>query len=243
MHSQVNALLTVRDVWLELQPGFVHDGKENGRPTSCFFPFVITQSSKAGILFNIRLVNDFKEQDEGQPESVLNISYGISGDRAIGAHTPLPLKQGGQGELVFKSAIVLQCPVLDPCVSVGFLPFSCDRLRVGQLVDLNWRIERLKSEKNSSSNECTEDALYEVDAIQENWMIAGKKRGHVLLPSTQGSRVSITITCVPLVSGYVRPPQLLLPDIGESNISFNPAGPHLVCVLPPVLSSSFCIPS
>lgn len=243
MHSQVNALLTVRDVWLELQPGFVHDGKENGRPTSCFFPFVITQSSKAGILFNIRLVNDFKEQDEGQPESVLNISYGISGDRAIGAHTPLPLKQGGQGELVFKSAIVLQCPVLDPCVSVGFLPFSCDRLRVGQLVDLNWRIERLKSEKNSSSNECTEDALYEVDAIQENWMIAGKKRGHVLLPSTQGSRVSITITCVPLVSGYVRPPQLLLPDIDESNISFNPAGPHLVCVLPPVLSSSFCIPS
>lgn len=63
------------------------------------------------------------------------------------------------------------------------------------------------------------------------------------LNKISGSRIVITVTCVPLVSGYVRPPNLSLPDVGESNISCNPAGPHLVCVLPPTLSSSYCIPA
>ena len=56
-----------------------------------------------------------------------------------------------------------------------------------------------------------------------------------------GTRIEISILCVPLVAGYVRPPQLGLPDVGESNISCSPAGPHLVCILHPVLSSSLCM--
>lgn len=58
-----------------------------------------------------------------------------------------------------------------------------------------------------------------------------------------GSRIVISILCVPLAAGYVRPPQLKLPNVDESNISCNPPGPHLVCVMPPALSSSFCIPA
>lgn len=61
--------------------------------------------------------------------------------------------------------------------------------------------------------------------------------------SDTGSRIVISILCVPLVAGYVHPPKLGLPDIDEKNISCSPAGPHLVCVLPPALSSSFCIPA
>ena len=57
-----------------------------------------------------------------------------------------------------------------------------------------------------------------------------------------GSRVVISILCVPLVAGYVRPPQLGLPNVEEANVSSNPPGPHLVCVLPPLLSSSYCVP-
>jgi trafficking protein particle complex subunit 10 len=125
-----------------------------------------------------------------------------------------------------------------------------------------------------------DEVLYEVDASSQNWMVAGRKRGHVSLSKEQGdflkilfhfltgcqsvsfsfltsiyvlikiltgtvitgSRIEITVTCVPLVSGYVHPPQLGLPEVGEQNISCNPAGPHLVCVLPPALSSSYCIP-
>ena len=84
-------------------------------------------------------------------DSILNIKYGISGDRAVGAHTPVPVKPGEQGELLFKSAIILQRPVLDPCLAVGFLPFSSDCLRVGQLVNMKWRIERLKDIVDGSS--------------------------------------------------------------------------------------------
>lgn len=58
-----------------------------------------------------------------------------------------------------------------------------------------------------------------------------------------GSRIIISIVCVPLVAGYVRPPQLLLPNVDDTNISCNPPGPHLVCVLPAALSSSYCIPA
>jgi len=57
-----------------------------------------------------------------------------------------------------------------------------------------------------------------------------------------GARIVISVLCMPLVAGYVRPPLLGLPDVDEANISCKPAGPHLVCVLPPPLSSSFCIP-
>lgn len=55
LHSQVKASLTIYDAWLELQDGFVHTGQGNGRPTSSFFPLVISPTSKAGILFSICL--------------------------------------------------------------------------------------------------------------------------------------------------------------------------------------------
>ncbi|XP_020591657.1 trafficking protein particle complex II-specific subunit 130 homolog [Phalaenopsis equestris] len=164
------------------------------------------------------------------------------GDRAVGAHIPVNIKPDGKGELLFKIALALQRPVLDPCLAVGFLPFTSDCLRVGQLVLMRWRLERLKYPEETPSL-AKDELFYEVDANPENWMIAGRKRGHVSLALTQGSRVVITVSCLPLVSGYVHPPQLGLPGVSESNISCNPAGPHLVCILPPTLSSSFCVPA
>ncbi|PKU71891.1 hypothetical protein MA16_Dca027583 [Dendrobium catenatum] len=181
------------------------------------------------------------ETEVVKTESILNIKYGIEGDRAVGAHIPVNIKPEGQDELLFKIALPLQRPVLDPCLAVGFLPFTFDCLRVGQLVDMKWRLERLKDPEEIQSFLSKDELLYEIDANPENWMIAGRKRGHISLAATQGSRVVITVSCLPLVSGYVRPPQLGLPGVAESNISCNPAGPHLVCVLPPTLSSSFCI--
>lgn len=56
-----------------------------------------------------------------------------------------------------------------------------------------------------------------------------------------GSRITIAVLCLPLVAGYVRPPQLGLPNVDKANICCNPPSPHLVCVFPPALSSSFCI--
>ncbi|RWW52747.1 hypothetical protein BHE74_00040816 [Ensete ventricosum] len=202
-----------------------------------------------------------------QTQSILNIMYGISGDRTNGAHAPASLKSGSNDKLHFKVAIALQRPVLDPCVAVGFIPFSSDCLRVGQLVSMKWRVERLKDmEASNPSSSCNnycivvyiftlemslmvqDEVLYEVDANPEIWMIAGRKRGHISLSNargsvTAGSRIEIIVTCMPLISGHVRPPHLGLPGLGDENISCNPAGPHLVCVLPPTLSSSYCTPA
>jgi len=55
IHSEVQATLTVYDAWLDLQDGFVHTGNDDGRPLSGYFPLVISPSSRAGILFSIRL--------------------------------------------------------------------------------------------------------------------------------------------------------------------------------------------
>ncbi|XP_052624129.1 trafficking protein particle complex II-specific subunit 130 homolog [Lactuca sativa] len=170
-------------------------------------------------------------------DTILNIKYKISGDRNHGSHTPMFEDESSQ-MLTFKSALVLQRPVLEPCLAVGFLPLPPEGLRVGQLFTMKWRVERLKYLEDEQYDE----VVYEINANSENWMIAGRKRGHAPLSTKQGSRIEISILCVPLVVGYMRPPQLELPDIGEGNISCNPAGPHLVCVSPPPLSSSFCIP-
>ena len=83
-------------------------------------------------------------------DSMLNITYGISGDRTTGAHSPIPIKPGDSEELLFKIALRLKRPVLDPCLAVGFLPFSTDCLRVGQLVNMRWRVERLKTPEDAS---------------------------------------------------------------------------------------------
>lgn len=55
LHSEVKAKLTIHDAWLDLQDGFVHTNRGDGRPTSGFFPLVISPASRAGILFSIRL--------------------------------------------------------------------------------------------------------------------------------------------------------------------------------------------
>lgn len=78
----------------------------------------------------------------------MNIRYGISGDRTLGAHSPAGLQPNGienaTQHLTFRSAVVLQRPVLDPCLAVGFLPLPSTGLRVGQLITMKWRVERLK---------------------------------------------------------------------------------------------------
>lgn len=83
-----------------------------------------------------------------RPDSVLNIRYGIMGDRSLGAHTPVAMETNGVEDatqsLIFKSALVLQRPVLEPCLAVGFLPLPSSGLRVRQLVTMQWRVERLK---------------------------------------------------------------------------------------------------
>ncbi|XP_021726056.1 trafficking protein particle complex II-specific subunit 130 homolog isoform X1 [Chenopodium quinoa] len=249
LHSQVKATLSVHDARLDLQDGFVHNCQNNGRPASAFFPLTVSPSSKASMLFSICFgsMNVKGETGASGAESILNISYKINGDRTMGAHMPVIIKSSatesvGQ-DLIFKSALILQRPVLDPCLAVGFLPFPSDSLRVGQLVTVNWRIERLKDAEDMVPQSNHEEVLYEVDANSENWMIAGRKRGHISLSTKQGSRIIISILCIPLVAGYVRPPHLGLPDIDEANISSNPPAPHLVCVFPPALSSSYCIPA
>ncbi|XP_004291670.1 PREDICTED: trafficking protein particle complex II-specific subunit 130 homolog [Fragaria vesca subsp. vesca] len=249
LHSEVKATLTIFDAWLDLQDGFVNTGQSDGRPTSAYFPLVVSPNSRAGILFSI-LLGKTNAEDEAkavQSDSILNIRYGISGDRTTGAHPPVASQSsvpegGGQG-LIFRSALVLQRPVLDPVLAVGFLPLPSSGLRVGQLVTMKWRIERLKDFEENERSHNNDEVLYEVNANTESWMVAGRKRGHITLSANEGSRIEISILCVPLVAGYVRPPHLGLPDVDESNISCNPAGPHLVCVLPPTLSSSFCIPA
>lgn len=55
LHSEINAAITIYDAWIDLQDGFVHTGKGDGRPTSGFFPLVISPTSRSGILFSIRL--------------------------------------------------------------------------------------------------------------------------------------------------------------------------------------------
>ncbi|XP_047164290.1 trafficking protein particle complex II-specific subunit 130 homolog [Vigna umbellata] len=246
LHSEVKATLTVYDAWLDLQDGFVHTGQTEGRANSSFFPLVISPTSKAGILFSICLDKTNAEEARKQPESILNIKYGISGSRTIGAHPPVMNESTGvddaRQELIFRSAITLQRPVLDPCLAVGFLPLPSDGLRVGQLVKMQWRVERLKDLDDEGVSKHNDELLYEVKANSGNWMIAGRKRGYASLSTEQGARIIISVLCMPLVAGYVRPPLLGLPDVDEANISCKPAGPHLVCVLPPPLSSSFCIP-
>ncbi|KAJ9562836.1 hypothetical protein OSB04_007996 [Centaurea solstitialis] len=129
-------------------------------------------------------------------------------------------------------------------LSGWFSSLPSDGLIVGKLFTMKWRLERLKFlEEEEAAPDKNDGVVYEVKANSRNWMIAGRKRGLAPLSAKQGSRIEISILCVPLATGYVRPPQLELPNVKRANICCNPAGPHLVCVLPPPLSSSFCIPS
>lgn len=248
VHSQVKASLTIYDAWLDLQDGFAHSGEGGGRPISSFFPLTVSSKSTAAILFSICL-EDTWTKEASSTDSIVNLKYGICGSRSLGAHAPVTNESMERDDsakhLVFQSALVLQRPALDPFLAVGFLPLPSSGLQVGQLVTMKWRVERLKDLRKNAASDANEqdEVLYEVNASSENWMIAGRKRGHVTLSHQQGSRIEISVLCLPLVAGYLRPPQLGLPDVDKANISCNPPGPHLVCVLPPVLSSSYCVPA
>src|SRR5450759_1847222 len=85
-----------------------------------------------------------------------------------------------------------------------------------------------------------EELGYEIKASAEAWMIAGRKKGVVLLSQRVNSRVVVSMACVPLVAGHVHPPSLCLANISQAYISNSPAGPHLVCSLPPAPCSTFC---
>ncbi|KAL5972557.1 hypothetical protein ACLOJK_039361 [Asimina triloba] len=195
LHSQVKATLTVYDAWLDLQAGFIHIGKDVGKPTSSFFPLVISPSSRAGILFGICLgsLNGGDEDEALQRDSILNIKYGISGDRSVGAHSPASsaYEVVSGKELLFKSALVLERPVLDPCLAVGFLPLPSVDLRVGQLVTIRWRVERLRDLKRDTTSTDDDEVLYDIKANPNNWMIAGRKRGHVLLSKKQAKQQEV----------------------------------------------------
>ncbi|XVF70367.1 hypothetical protein PTKIN_Ptkin11bG0156300 [Pterospermum kingtungense] len=164
LHSLVKATLTVYDAWLDLQDGFVHAGQGDGRPIFGFFPLVVSPTSRGGLLFTVCLgKRTAEDENKAQPDSILNIRYGIAGDRTIGAHPPVAIKSketedSNQG-LIFRSALVLQQPVLDPCLAVGFLPLPSDGLRVGQLVPMKWRVERLKDVEKERVPQNSHDCL------------------------------------------------------------------------------------
>lgn len=181
LHSQVKASLTIHDAWLILQDGFsFHDGK----PTSALFPLVVPAASRTGILFNISVGTKITEEKLVRPDTILNLKYEISGDRNIGSHSPESLKSKGPDDdgtslLTFKSTLFLERPVLEPYLTVAFLPLPSNGLRVGQLFTMKWRVERSKYFET--------ELMYEVNANSKNWMIAGRKRGYATLSTKQGT--------------------------------------------------------
>lgn len=188
VQSQVKASLTIYDAWLDLQNGFAHSGKGDGKPISAFFPLTISSKSTAAILFSICLENTWAKgvilllflfhalncslyinilintdliitdkAEASSADSIVNLKYGISGSRSLGAHAPVINESmeldGAAKHLVFQSALVLQRPALDPFLAVGFLPLPSSGLQVGQLVTMKWRVERLKDlRKNAASD-------------------------------------------------------------------------------------------
>eukprot|EP00250_Pteridium_aquilinum_P033255 c5370_g1_i1 orf=281-4273(+) len=260
--SQLNASITIVDAQLQLQPGFTHIGGEDGRSyPSSILPLVMAPSSESALLFTARLETANQRNDntsiQGQPDagSTVVILYRIMGDRTLGAHSPKGcLSEGVDADskedtlLEFRSLLVLQMPILDPLLSVGMLPLSCDNPSVGEQILLQWRVERIKEgtcklplKGSEEKLDDVEQLFYEVDVDTDHWMLAGRKKGCFFMPQQTGGRVIISLTCIPLVAGYVRPPLLGLPSVDKTRISNTPAGPHSICVLPPVLCSSFCV--
>jgi hypothetical protein len=86
-----------------------------------------------------------------------------------------------------------------------------------------------------------EELSYELKINEKSWMIAGRKKGSILLSQQLGARTVISMACVPLVTGHVHPPALHLANVSRPNISHSPAGPHLVCILPPDPCSALCV--
>ncbi|XP_034688720.1 trafficking protein particle complex II-specific subunit 130 homolog isoform X2 [Vitis riparia] len=55
---------------------------------------------------------------------------------------------------------------------------------------MKWRVERLKDFDENAVSQNNDEVLYEGNANSENWMIVGRKRGHVSLSTKQGARSS-----------------------------------------------------
>jgi hypothetical protein len=148
-------------------------------------------------------------------------------------------------------------PVLEQLVAVGMLAILSKNLRVGQQIIFQWRVERLKEGRatlcfqreagdahgsdSTSKDEDAEELSYELKINEKSWMIAGRKKGSILLSQQLGARTVISMACVPLVTGHVHPPALHLANVSRPNISHSPAGPHLVCILPPDPCSALCV--
>ncbi|KAH0654079.1 hypothetical protein KY289_031757 [Solanum tuberosum] len=124
--SQVQATLTIYDSWLDLQEGFAHTRNGDKKPISGFFPLEISPKSRAGILFSVCLASTpIEEEAEIQcPESILNIRFGIWGNRAAGAHNPNAEEPSGH-----------------------------DGSTQRQLVSMRWKVERLKSLEENAGYE------------------------------------------------------------------------------------------
>ncbi|CAM6089694.1 unnamed protein product [Calypogeia fissa] len=276
--SQLVATITILDVRLELQEGFVLVNAFGGQPyPSWLLPLVLSATSEGSLIFVVRSASATSSEGKTSPtngvisekspagESKITVHYKISGNRRIGAHAPVRVGGSVPSEedprtLTFTSAFVLQMPVLEQLVAVGMLPIPSRGPRVGQQVVFQWRIERLKegwikqkkSEGDGKSISTTEASTsagapgdheelgYELKASSEAWMIAGRKKGVILLSDRVSSRVVISMACVPLVAGHVHPPSLCLANVSQAHISNSPAGPHLLCVLPPAPCSTLC---
>lgn len=255
--SQLNASITIIDAQLDLQPGFAHIAGATGRPyPSSILPLVMAPSSESALLFTACLETANKQdgntllQGQSDAGSTLIIHYRIMGDRTLGAHSPYKCLTDTEEDTVlqFRSLLVLQMPILDPLLAVGMLPLPCDNPCVGEQIFIQWRVERIKQGTCKLAHKSSEEKLndmeelfYEVDVDPDQWMLAGRKKGCLYMPRHSGGRVVISMACIPLVAGYVRPPTLGLPSIDKTRISNTPAGPHSICVLPPALCSSFCV--
>ena len=86
-----------------------------------------------------------------------------------------------------------------------------------------------------------EEVKYEIVMNKEHWMAAGRKKGFVVLPTELGAPTMVGCSFVPISSGYVHPPALRLTQVDTGLVNHIPAGPHLVCVLPPQPSSAYCV--
>ncbi|GJP42413.1 hypothetical protein CLOM_g1978 [Closterium sp. NIES-68] len=152
---------------------------------------------------------------------------------------------------VYRHAVVLQMPVTDRVLAVGLLtPASAVSIapRVGCVLVLEWRIERLidglllpHAHHAPLHLGEGEEVEFEVRVSGDDWMIAGRRKGFVRLPMGRGAKHVLSLHCLPVKSGFVRPPVLRLPQINPDTISHSPAGPHLLRVLPQEPCASFCV--
>jgi hypothetical protein len=267
LNSQLAAAVTIKSANLVLQPGFAHVDNYDGQPTPAWLlPLSIAASSECALLFPIRSEQGTAKDDNGdskmssgprQSLSRLNLQYKVSGNHEAGLHAPAAAGiTTTESYLKFSSRFHLTMPVLEQLVAVGMLPVPSQCPRVGQQVVFQWRVERLKegwaaSQQQDSTEKPSvprppndqepEDLYYELKADEDDWMIAGRRKGFISLPPSVGSRIVLSMACVPLVAGHVHPPALRLLNIGRAHVSPSPAGPHLVCILPPAPCTALCI--